>query len=93
MLESFLLSSPNGVERKMVIPKRVDRSTMVAMFMPSSRYQLAVSLFVTHGSEYATSAIFDSGSGPSFIRRELLPNGMENQPIGELELTQFYELK
>jgi len=46
--------------------------------MPSSSYKLVVRLFLTEGFDLTTRAILDTGSGPTLISRQLLPD--DTQP-------------
>jgi len=51
--------------------------------MPSSSYKLAVRLFLTERFDLTTRAILDTGSGPTLISRQLLPDDTQLQPLGE----------
>ena len=51
--------------------------------MPSSSYKLVVRLFLTEGFDLTTRAILDTGSGPTLISRQLLPDDTPLQPLGE----------
>jgi len=51
--------------------------------MPSSSYKLVVRLFLTEGLDLTTRAILDTGSGPTLISRQLLPDDTQLQPLGE----------
>jgi len=51
--------------------------------MPSLSYKLVVRLFLTEGSELTTRVILDTGSGPTLISRQLLPDETPLQPLGE----------
>ena len=53
-------------------------------FLPSSRYQLAVRLFLKAGFDLTTRAILDTGSGPTLIYRRYLPDNTPLQPLGDL---------
>ena len=54
------------------------------MFMPSSSCKLIVRLFLKEGFDLTTRAILDTGSGPTLISRQLLPDDTQLQPLGEL---------
>jgi len=53
--------------------------------MPSSSYKLVVvvRLFLTEDFDLTTRAILDTGRGPTLIRRQLLPDDTQLQPLGE----------
>jgi len=51
--------------------------------MPSSSYKLVVRIFLTEGFDITTRAILDTGSGPTLISRQLLPDDTPLQPLGE----------
>jgi len=51
--------------------------------MPSSSYKLVVRLFLTEGFDLTTRAILDTGSVPTLIIRQLLPDDTPLQPLGE----------
>jgi len=51
--------------------------------MPSSSYKLVVRLFLTERFDLTTRAILDTGSGPTLISRQLLPDDTQLQPLGE----------
>jgi len=51
--------------------------------MPSSSYKLAVRLFPTECLDLTTRSILDTGSGPTLISRQLLPDDTQLQPLGE----------
>jgi len=51
--------------------------------MPSSSYTLVVRLFLTECLDLSTRAILDTGSGPTLISRQLLPEDTQLQPLGE----------
>ena len=53
------------------------------VFMPSSSYKLVVRLFLTECFDLTTRAILDTGSGPTLISRQLLPDDTPLQPLGE----------
>jgi len=53
------------------------------VFMPSSSYKLVVRLFLTEGFDLSTRAILDTGSGPTLMSRQLLPDDTALQPLGE----------
>jgi len=52
--------------------------------MPSSSYKPVVRLFLTEGFDLTTRAILDTGSGPTLISLQLLPDDTQLQPLGEL---------
>jgi len=54
------------------------------VFMPSSSYKLVVRLFLTECFDLTTRAILDTGSSPTLISRQLLPDDTQLQPLGEL---------
>jgi len=51
--------------------------------MPSSSYKLVVRIFLTEGFDLTTRAILDTGSGPTMISRQLLPDDTQLQPLRE----------
>jgi len=53
------------------------------VFMPSSSYKLVVRLFLTEVFDLTTRAILETGSGPTLISRQLLPDDTQLQPLGE----------
>ena len=53
------------------------------VFLPSSSYKHVVRLFLTEGFHLTTRAILDTGSGPTLISRQLLPDDTQLQPPGE----------
>jgi len=53
------------------------------VFMPFSSYTLVVRLFLTESLDLTTRAILDTGSGPTLISRQLLPDDTLLQPLGE----------
>lgn len=62
------------------------------MLLTSTSYQLAARLLLTEGLELGVNAVLDTGSGPTLIKRDLLPGGLEIQPIGESENNIAYDL-
>jgi len=52
--------------------------------MSSSRYQLAIRLFLTAGFDLTSRANLDTESGPTLIDRRLLPVDTPLQPLGDL---------
>lgn len=80
-----MLPRHKKAERNMVFQKGVHCRTVVSTMTPSTSYELAVGIFPTQGGTYATCAIVDTGSSPSFIRKQLVPKGSEIQPLGEPE--------
>jgi len=56
-----------------VIPDR-GFPPQACVFMPFSSYKLVVRLFLTEGFDLTTRAILDTGSGPTLISRQLLPD-------------------
>jgi len=52
--------------------------------MPSSSYKLVARLFLKEGFDLTTRAILDTGSDPTLISRQLLPDYTQLQPLGEL---------
>jgi len=53
------------------------------VFIPCSSYKLAVRLFLTERFDLTTRAILDTGSGPTLISRQLLPDDTTLQPLRE----------
>jgi len=51
--------------------------------MPSSSYKIVFRLFLTEGFDLTTRAILDTRSGPTLISRQILPDDMQLQPLGE----------
>jgi len=52
--------------------------------MPSFSYMQVVRLFLTKGFDLTTRAILNTGSGPTLIIRQLLPDDTHLKPLGEL---------
>ena len=44
-------------------------------------------IFLTEGFDFTTRVILDTGSGPTFTSRQLLPDDTQLQPLGELAST------
>jgi len=53
------------------------------VFMHSSSYNPVLRLFLTEVFDLTTRAILDTGSGPTLISRQLLPDDTQLQPLGE----------
>jgi len=51
--------------------------------MPSSSYTLVGRLFLKEGFDLTTRAMLDTGSGPTLISRQLLPDDTQLHPLGE----------
>jgi len=51
--------------------------------MPSSSYKPVARLLQTEGLDLSTRAILDTGSVPTLISRQILPDDTQLQPLGE----------
>jgi len=73
----------NWPKRPRGVPRGKPPAGTACVFMPPSSYKLVVRLFLTKGFDLTTRATRDTGSGPTLISRQLLPDDTQLQPLGE----------